>query len=111
MKKLVFCGLIAILAAICAAAPVVASDTAMSPTGAAVNKEGPKEVSGEAIIVDALVLRPLGFTALAVGVCVSVVAVPIAAISHTTDDVGNAIIVKPFKYTFTRPMGRIDSVD
>lgn len=64
--------------------------------------EGP---SGEAIIADTLLLRPVGLVSMVVGFAGAIIALPFAAMSHSTDRVVQKLIVEPFEYTFKRPVG------
>ena len=63
---------------------------------------------GEFIIIDALILRPLGLASMAVGAATSVVAYPWSEPSNTQDRVTRELIQKPYWYTFCRPIGDID---
>ncbi len=55
--------------------------------------------------VDAWALRPLGIAATVLGAVSFVVALPFAAITGTTEDAADALVVAPYKFTFERPMG------
>ncbi len=63
---------------------------------------------GELIIVDSILLRPLGLVAMGVGFIGSIVAYPWAAASGSQDRVCSELIEKPYKYTFERPVGELD---
>lgn len=63
---------------------------------------------GEFIIFDALVLRPLGFVSMAVGMVGAAAASPYAASSNSMDRVQRELIDKPYNYTICRPVGDID---
>lgn len=64
--------------------------------------------SGDAILADVLVVRPLGIVACIVGLGGSFVTMPFAASSNTGDRVGRALLQEPFDYTFRRPLGDIE---
>ncbi len=66
---------------------------------------------GELIIADVLILRPLGMAACVVGLAGALVAWPFAAITNSCDRVCNELIIKPYKYTFVRPLGQMDYGD
>ncbi len=66
---------------------------------------------GELIIADVLIMRPLGMAACVVGLVGAMVAWPFAAITNSCDQVCNQLIVKPYKYTFERPLGQMDYGD
>ncbi|MBW2231629.1 MAG: hypothetical protein JRG92_04875 [Deltaproteobacteria bacterium] len=59
------------------------------------------------IVWDAMVMRPLGIAALAVGVAFFAVSTPIVAITRPSDigKVGHVLIVKPAKYVWVDPIG------
>lgn len=58
------------------------------------------------VIIDVLVLRPVGLATCVVGLAATVVALPFAIPSKSTDKVYNALIAEPFDYTFKRPLGK-----
>ncbi|MEJ5378073.1 MAG: hypothetical protein WHX93_15970 [bacterium] len=55
--------------------------------------------------VDAWVLRPFGIAATVLGAAGFLVALPFAALTGTTEDAAQALVVAPYKFTFERPMG------
>jgi hypothetical protein len=66
------------------------------------------EPAGEFIIFDALILRPLGLASMAVGAAGAAAAYPWANFSHSEDRVTRELILKPYWYTYCRPIGDID---
>lgn len=65
-------------------------------------------ISGEKstdMMVDALVIRPLGLAAMLVGTVLTVVALPFTLPSGSVESSARELIVKPAAYTFTRPLG------
>ncbi len=60
------------------------------------------------IIADAFIFRPIGFTTLVIGSAVFVVTLPIAVISKSVPKTADELVVKPFEYTFVRPLGATD---
>jgi hypothetical protein len=66
------------------------------------------EPTGEFIIFDAAVLRPLGLVSMAVGAAGAVVSAPWAASSNSEPRVNRELLEKPYWYTFCRPLGDID---
>jgi len=66
------------------------------------------EPMGEYIIFDALVLRPMGLAAMAVGLAGASVVTPWAMSSQSTDRMEKELFQKPYDYTFCRPIGDID---
>lgn len=57
------------------------------------------------VAADALVVRPLGLAATAVGAAIFVVALPFAAISGDVDRTGQVLVGKPARFTFRRRLG------
>jgi hypothetical protein len=66
-----------------------------------------EDPSGEAIIFDAVILRPLGLASMVVGAAGALVSTPWAESSCTWGPVERQLIRKPFDYTFCRPLGNI----
>jgi len=63
---------------------------------------------GEMIIADVLFLRPAGLVACVIGAVGAFITWPFAATSNTGDLVGRQLLIKPFRYTFERPLGQMD---
>jgi hypothetical protein len=63
---------------------------------------------GELILVDALVMRPIGIAACVIGLAGALVTIPFAAASNSQDRVAQSLIVQPFEYTFKRPLGTMN---
>lgn len=63
------------------------------------------------ITADILVGRPLCLVATIVGGAVFVLALPVAATSGSIDGTAEALVLKPARATFTRPLGDFDSQD
>jgi hypothetical protein len=63
---------------------------------------------GELMIADVLIMRPLGFAAIILGLVGAVVAFPFAAITNSQDAVCRALVERPFQYTFQRPVGQVE---
>jgi hypothetical protein len=66
-----------------------------------------EERSGGAMVVDALLLRPLGIVATVVGAAVCVVSLPFSAAAGNTDEACQKLVKEPAGYTFQRPLGEI----
>lgn len=60
------------------------------------------------IPVDVLVIRPVTLVATVLGTALFVVALPFAIPSGSVKMTAKTLIVEPFKYTFTRPLGEFD---
>lgn len=58
-----------------------------------------------AMLVDITMLRPLGLAALVGGACVYVVSLPFQLTSWNFKDPFDALIKRPFHYTFSRDLG------
>jgi hypothetical protein len=54
---------------------------------------------------DAIIARPLGIVATAVGFCFFVIASPFALATHSAGDAWDGLVVYPATFTFKRPMG------
>ena len=72
-----------------------------------------KYVTGEdrnapAMILDMVLLRPLGLAGLAVGTAFFIVSLPISLLGGNTGEAAQKLVVAPAKYTFTRPLGAED---
>jgi hypothetical protein len=61
------------------------------------------------VILDVLVLRPVGLAMCTLGLVAAVVALPFALPGDNVSKVYRHLIADPFEYTFKRPLGR-DSV-
>ncbi len=57
------------------------------------------------MMMDAIFVRPVGLAAIVFGTAVFIVSLPFALASGSVEPVGRALVVKPFKFTFTRPIG------
>jgi hypothetical protein len=66
--------------------------------------------SPEAIVADVVLVRPLAFAATVIGSAFFVVALPIAAISRSVDQTAHALVVRPARATFTRPLGEFETL-
>lgn len=74
------------------------------PAGA----DDPNTVSGDKgtdMLVDAVVMRPLGIAATALGAVITVVTLPFTLPSGSAGEAAQAMIVEPAAYTFNRPLG------
>lgn len=69
------------------------------------NKEPPDPV---VMIVDLVVVRPLGFIGLFGGSAFFIVSLPFSALGGNTDDAWESLVVSPAEFTFTRPLGVFD---
>lgn len=63
----------------------------------------------EAMVVDAVVLRPLGLAATVLGAGVFVISLPFTLPSGSVGDAAEELVAKPARYTFQRPLGQIEN--
>ena len=89
MKKFVIAALIVITL-------VTTSMPALAEGGATV---------ASAMIADIFIARPAGFVGTILGSAIFVLALPFAALSGSVEPVVQTLVVEPFKFTFTRPVG------
>jgi len=61
------------------------------------------------VIGDMVLLRPLGVCTVVIGTAFFIVSLPIAVISQSTKLTAEVLVADPFKFTFTRPLGEIES--
>ncbi|GMR04144.1 MAG: hypothetical protein BMS9Abin23_0033 [Thermodesulfobacteriota bacterium] len=98
MKKLVMAISLAVLLA--ASANYASAEVHGSSYDSAYDK-----ATGTKIILDVVLLRPLGMAAFAVGTGFFVAGLPFAVITGSVDTTAKALIKKPFTYTFVRKLG------
>ncbi len=89
MKKMVIAAVM-VLALISTSVPALAEDGATVAT---------------AMVADVFIARPAGIVATILGTAVFIVALPFAALSRSVEPVAETLVVAPFKFTFTRPVG------
>ena len=68
-----------------------------------------EDASAEAIILDTLVLRPIGLAATVAGTAMFVVSLPFSLLTRRVDKAAQKLVVEPGKYTFTRPLGQVSN--
>jgi hypothetical protein len=66
------------------------------------------EPSGESMIADFLLLRPLGIAATGVGSVFFVVSLPFSWPTGSLDAAFDKLVVEPASFTFARPLGKVD---
>ena len=64
--------------------------------------------SSDAMVIDALIIRPVMVVVTAVGVVAFVASLPFTVLSGSVGKAGDAMVVEPAAYTFTRPLGEFD---
>ena len=60
-----------------------------------------------AVVLDILVLRPLGFCGTILGASTFVIALPVTVPFKKTDEASKILVMEPYSYTFERPLGKI----
>jgi hypothetical protein len=63
-----------------------------------------------AIISDLVLVRPAGLVATVVGSAFFVVSLPFAALSKSTKATARTLVEKPYRTTFVRTLGDLDSI-
>lgn len=64
-----------------------------------------KQPSAGAITYDLFIMRPFGAVATVVCSAIFVLSLPFAAIGGTVPQTSEKLVVNPFKFTITRPLG------
>jgi hypothetical protein len=67
--------------------------------------------SAEAVAADILLVRPVCFVSTIIGSALFIVALPVAAISKSTQKTAHALVVRPAQATFTRPLGDMSDLE
>lgn len=104
MKR--FLMLLVAVAMVCASVPALAQEK-LPPDPNRLGDFG-SEYQGERILVDIFFVRPLGLLAIGVGAAGTIVGMPWAATSCSTERLGHELLEKPMSFTFERPVGDID---
>ena len=79
---------------------------ALAPLPASAQRDGSGTGDkGADMVVDVVVVRPLGLATMLVGTVLTVVALPFTIPSGSVEASAQALIVRPAEYTFKRPLG------
>lgn len=112
MKKMLSLLMVVVLLSVLVPPPVAGGDEASpsSPLSRQVQGDDParRDPPGELIIADVLFLRVAGLVACVIGAVGAFLTWPFAVSSNTGDLVGRQLLIKPFRYTFERPLGQMD---
>ena len=65
----------------------------------------PSEITPEEMVVDALIVRPLGIIATILGAGLFVISIPFSLLGSNVGEAGDKLVVRPAKFTFVRPLG------
>ena len=84
-------------------ATIVAAQSSMA------SEQMPTDRKGGDMVVDALIVRPMGLLGLALGAVTWVVALPFTIPSGSVDAASENLVMKPVRYTFQRPLGEVQS--
>lgn len=76
-------------------------------TGSASAYAAEQEPAAEAIILDVILVRPLGIVSIVFGTGMFFVALPFTIPSGTVKVSAEKLVQEPFIYTFIRPVGEI----
>jgi len=68
----------------------------------------PQERAGAFAMVIDVPIRVVGLGLALIGSAFFVVALPFALTSGSTGDAWEVLVIEPFKFTFTRPLGKFD---
>ncbi len=64
-----------------------------------------KDPGAGAMFADFVLLRPVGIVALVAGSALFVISLPFSALGGNVKVAARSLVVKPAKFTFTRPLG------
>lgn len=64
-----------------------------------------EEITTENMVVDAVLVRPLGLCAIILGAGLFVISLPFSALGKNVKEAGQKLVVAPVKFTFQRPLG------
>lgn len=67
----------------------------------------PGDPSTGAVVLDILLLRPLGFCGTILGASAFVISLPVSVPFKKTDEASKILVLEPYNYTFERPLGKI----
>ncbi len=79
--------------------------TVSLPTPVHANERGTETGDDVAVVLDLVVLRPVGFIATAGGIVTFVVSLPISIPTLSVGKAFNALVASPARYTFVRELG------
>jgi hypothetical protein len=64
--------------------------------------------TGEKMVLDAVVLRPIGMATTVVGSAVYVISLPFSLLGGNEAEVREHLVNEPARYTFKRPLGDVE---
>lgn len=84
---------------------LVVATCVLAPPARALDPIQKEDITAGAMIADFFLVRPIGIVATAFGAVVYVVSLPFSLPGGNAHLAAQKLIVKPAKYTFTRPLG------
>jgi hypothetical protein len=70
-----------------------------------------REPTTNEVLADGLIARPLGLVGTVIGAAAWVVTLPFTLPSSSTARAADALVTRPGRYTFLRPIGQMDGCD
>jgi len=68
-------------------------------------KTDKEDIDGVTMAADIVFARPIGLIATVVGTALFIVSLPFSALGGNVDAASQKLVVEPFNYTFSRPLG------
>lgn len=97
---------VALIVAVCFVWATCLVHAADSPS---IARDRDGDVTAEAILADGLVVRPFGVLATALGSVAFVLTLPFTIPTKSVNKTAQKLVVDPARYTFTRPIGQLES--
>jgi hypothetical protein len=91
--------------------PALAAALFTAPAYAIDQEQVGREPTTNEVLADALVARPLGLVGTIIGAATWVVSLPFTLPSESSTRAADALVRKPARYTFLRPIGQMDGCD
>jgi hypothetical protein len=97
MRK--FLAALCVLGLLAALVPAAPASTAYA--------EYDNDVDEAAVVLDALLVRPLGLASIVIGTGVFIISLPFTLPTRSVGVAADKLLAEPFKFTFTRPIGEV----
>lgn len=68
-----------------------------------------KEPSPDEVAADLLFIRPVAFSSVIVGAAIFVVSLPFTLPTGNLNQAGRKLVIEPWKYTFSKPLGDLET--
>lgn len=105
MKKRIYIGVIMLACLLMASVSYAGNQGRYSHHG---NNAFIEAGSGEAMVLDALILRPAGLVTMVIGGAAFVVSLPFTVLGGNVGEAADKLLVEPIDYTFKRKLGDIE---